>query len=112
MACETVVMRPYEGLLTAMVTPFHADGRVNEESAVALAHHLLANGNHGLVAGGTTGEAATLTDAEEVRLGGLIGGAAEGGGAVLAGAGSNGTRHAVELTEAVIEAGAVAVLSV
>ena len=54
-------MRPYEGLLTAMVTPFHADGRVDEESAVALAHHLLANGSHGLVVGGTTGEAATLT---------------------------------------------------
>ena len=34
-------MRPYEGLLTAMVTPFHADGRVNEDAAVALAQHLL-----------------------------------------------------------------------
>ena len=44
-------MRPYEGLLTAMITPFHADGSVNEEAAVALARHLLANGSHGLVRG-------------------------------------------------------------
>src|SRR3954469_1443902 len=105
-------MRPYEGLLTAMVTPFHADGRVNEESAVALAHHLLANGNHGLVVAGTTGEAATLTDEEQVRLVALIAGEAGDEGAGGAGAGSTDTRHAVELTEAVIEAGAEAVLSV
>ena len=42
-------MRPYEGLLTAMVTPFHADGSVDEDAAVAMARHLLANGSHGLV---------------------------------------------------------------
>jgi 4-hydroxy-tetrahydrodipicolinate synthase len=105
-------MRPYEGLLTAMVTPFHHDGRVNEESAVALAHHLLANGSHGLVIAGTTGEAATLTDEEQIRLVQLIVAEAGAEGAIVAGAGSNDTRHAVELTEAVIEAGAEAVLSV
>ena len=38
-------MRPYEGLLTAMVTPFHADGRVNEDASVAMAKHLLADGS-------------------------------------------------------------------
>ena len=65
-------MRPYEGLLTAMVTPFSADGRVNEDAAVAIARHLLANGSHGLVVAGTTGEAATLTDEEQVRLVELI----------------------------------------
>jgi 4-hydroxy-tetrahydrodipicolinate synthase len=105
-------MRPYEGLLTAMITPFHPDGRVNEESAVALAHHLLANGSHGLVVAGTTGEAATLTDEEQIRLVALIASEAGGEGAIVAGAGSNDTRHAIELTEAVIEAGAEAVLSV
>ena len=42
-------MRPLEGLFTAMVTPFRADGRVNEEGAVALGRHLLANGSSGLV---------------------------------------------------------------
>src|SRR5215213_1970575 len=99
-------MRPYEGLLTAMITPFHPDGRVNEESAVALAHHLLANGSHGLVVAGTTGEAATLTDEEQVRLVSVIVAEAGGEGSIVAGAGSNDTRHAVELTEAVVEAGA------
>jgi len=105
-------MRPYEGLLTAMVTPFRADGRVNEESAVALAHHLLANGSNGLVIAGTTGEAATLTDEEQVRLVALMVAEAGSEGSIVAGAGSNDTRHAIELTEAVVEAGAVAVLSV
>ena len=61
-------MRPYEGLLTAMVTPFRADGSVDEEGAVAIGRHLLANGSHGLVVAGTTGEAATMTDEEHLGL--------------------------------------------
>ena len=105
-------MRPYEGLLTAMVTPFHADGSVNEAAAVALARHLLANGSHGLVVAGTTGEAATLSHDEQVRLVELIVTEAGGDGAIVAGAGSNDTRHAAELTERVVAAGADAVLSV
>lgn len=105
-------MRPYEGLLTAMVTPFHADGRVNEDAAVAIARHLLAAGSHGLVVAGTTGEAATLTDDEQVRLVELIVREAGSDGAIVAGAGSNDTRHAIALTRRVIEAGAQAVLSV
>jgi 4-hydroxy-tetrahydrodipicolinate synthase len=105
-------MRPYEGLLTAMITPFAADGSVNEESAVALGRHLLANGSHGLVVAGTTGEAATLTDDEQVRLIELVAAELEAEGTIVAGAGSNDTRHAVELTERVVAAGAHAVLSV
>jgi 4-hydroxy-tetrahydrodipicolinate synthase len=105
-------MRPYEGLLTAMVTPFHADGGVNEDAAVAIAGHLLANGSHGLVVAGTTGEAATLTDDEQVRLVALIAGELGSEGGIVVGAGSNDTRHAVRLTQRVIAAGAEAVLSV
>jgi len=105
-------MRPYEGLLTAMITPFGADGSVNEDAAVVIARHLLANGSHGLVVAGTTGEAATLADDEQVRLVELIAGEAGSEGAIVAGAGSNDTRHATELTERVIAAGAQAVLSV
>ena len=105
-------MLPYEGLLTAMVTPFHGDGRVNEDAAAAMARHLLANGSHGLVVAGTTGEAATLTDDEQVRLVELIAGEVGMDGAIVAGAGSNDTRHAVRLTQRVVAAGAVAVLSV
>jgi 4-hydroxy-tetrahydrodipicolinate synthase len=105
-------MRPYEGLLTAMVTPFDAHGEVNQEAAVALARHLLSNGSHGLVLAGTTGEGATLTDDELVRLVELVVEEVGSQGAMVAGAGSNDTRHAAELTERVVEAGAEAVLSV
>jgi 4-hydroxy-tetrahydrodipicolinate synthase len=105
-------MRPYEGLLTAMVTPFHADGRVNDDASVAIARHLLANGSHGLVVAGTTGEAATLTDDEQVALVALIVEECGADGGIVAGAGSNDTRHAIELTQRVVAAGAHAVLSV
>jgi len=105
-------MRPYDGLLTAMVTPLRADGSVDEDAAVALGRHLLAHGSDGLVACGTTGESATLTDAEQASLIAAL--AAELGdeGAIVAGAGSNDTRHATHLTEAAVAAGAQAILSV
>jgi 4-hydroxy-tetrahydrodipicolinate synthase len=105
-------MRPYQGLLTAMVTPFRADGEVNDEAAVALGRYLLQHGSDGLVVAGTTGEGATLSDEELTELVRLIAGELGSGGHVVAGAGTNDTRHAVHLTEAVIEAGAQAVLSV
>ena len=105
-------MRPYEGLLTAMVTPFAADGSVDEAGAVAIGRFLLENGSDGLVVAGTTGESATLDDAEHVRLVELIASELGGEATIVAGAGSNDTRHAVHLTEAVVEAGAQAVLSV
>ncbi len=105
-------MRPYEGLMTAMVTPFHENGAVNDEAAVALGRHLLANGSNGLVVGGTTGESATLSDDELAALVELMAGELAGEGTIVAGAGSNSTHHAVELTQRVVAAGAEAVLSV
>jgi 4-hydroxy-tetrahydrodipicolinate synthase len=99
------------GILTAMVTPFDADGGVDEETTVDLMHHLFENGSDGVVLTGTTGESATLTDEEMVRLWEL--GVAEGEGRpIVAGTGSNDTRHAVELTERATEAGVDAVLVV
>ena len=56
------------GILTAMVTPFDADGGFDEETAAALMHHLLEHGSDGLVLAGSTGEGATLTDEEKLRL--------------------------------------------
>src|SRR3954469_3583504 len=103
-------MGEIRGLFTAMVTPFRADGGVNDEAGVAIARHLLDNGSHGLVPCGSTGEATTLTDEEHVAFVRLI--AEEVEAPVIAGAGSNNTAHAVHLTEAVVEAGADAVLSV
>jgi|tagenome__1003787_1003787.scaffolds.fasta_scaffold20980357_6 4-hydroxy-tetrahydrodipicolinate synthase len=105
-------MRPYEGLLTAMVTPFRPDGSVDEDGAVAIGRHLLAHGSHGLVVAGTTGEAATMTDAEHLGLVRLITEELKTEGAIVAGTGSNDTRHAVELTERAVAAGVDAVLSV
>jgi 4-hydroxy-tetrahydrodipicolinate synthase len=106
-------MRPYEGLLTAMVTPFRRDGgAVDEEAAVALGRHLLAHGSHGLVICATTGESTTMTDEEQGSLIELMVSEFGGEATVNAGAGSNDTRHACHLTERAVEAGAHAVLSV
>jgi 4-hydroxy-tetrahydrodipicolinate synthase len=105
-------MPPYNGLLTAMVTPFRPDGGVGEDAAVALGRHLLAHGSNGLVIGGTTGESATLTDGELFALVELLVRELGDEGTIVAGAGANDTRHAVKLTEGVVAAGAEAVLSV
>jgi 4-hydroxy-tetrahydrodipicolinate synthase len=95
---------PIGGVLTAMVTPFDADGRVDEQAAVDLMRHLLANGSDGLVVAGTTGEGATLDDEEKCRLFELA--VAECGDAlVIAGTGSNDTAHTVHLTERATEIG-------
>jgi 4-hydroxy-tetrahydrodipicolinate synthase len=99
------------GILTAMVTPFDQSGALDEEAAVRLMHHLLENGSDGLVLAGSTGEGATLTDDEKVRLWEL--GVAESGDApVIAGTGTYDTRHSVELTERATEVGVDAALVV
>jgi 4-hydroxy-tetrahydrodipicolinate synthase len=100
-------------ILTAIVTPFDDDLNVNEESFVALMRHLAEHGSDGAVVCGSTGEAATLDDDEHVALVALA--ARERPHpdfTIVAGAGSNDTRHAVRLTERVTGAGADAVLSV
>ncbi len=99
-------------ILTPMVTPFDARGRVDEDAMVALMRHLVEHGCDGLVLCGTTGEAATLSDEEQLRVIGL---AVQEIGArctVIAGVGSNDTRHAVHLTARATELGADALLSV
>src|ERR1700733_9506148 len=58
----------FGSILTAMVTPFDADGRVDEDSAVELMRHLVEHGSDGLVICGTTGEASTLTDEEHLGM--------------------------------------------
>jgi 4-hydroxy-tetrahydrodipicolinate synthase len=105
-------MRPFEGLLTAMVTPFRADGRVNEEAAVALGGHLLANGSDGLVVCGTTGESPTLSDDEMVSLVTTMADEFAGEALIVAGAGSNSTHHAAHLAERMAATGAHGLLSV
>jgi 4-hydroxy-tetrahydrodipicolinate synthase len=99
-------------ILVPMVTPFDSENRVDEEAAVRLMHHLVDDGADGLVIAGTTGEAATLSDSEQLRVIAL---AVEEMGSqctIVAGVGSNDTRHAAHLTEKATELGADALLSV
>jgi 4-hydroxy-tetrahydrodipicolinate synthase len=99
-------------VLTPMITPFDGRGALDEEAAVRVANHLLDHGSDGIVVCGTTGEAATLSDEEQVRLIELIVAEVSGRGTVIAGVGSNDTRHAVHLTERATEVGADGLLSV
>ena len=100
-------------VITAMVTPFSEDGRsIDEVGASKLLEHLIENGSDGVVIAGTTGEAPTLSDDEQVSLVELAVSQAAGRLTIIAGAGSNDTRHAVHLSERVAAAGADAILSV
>jgi 4-hydroxy-tetrahydrodipicolinate synthase len=99
-------------ILTAIVTPFDADLRVDEEAFVDLLHHLADHGSDGFVVTGTTGEAATLTDEEQLRVIELALQERPPGKSIIGGTGSNDTRHAVHLTEKATELGVDAVLSV
>jgi 4-hydroxy-tetrahydrodipicolinate synthase len=99
-------------ILTAIVTPFDAELRVAEERFVELMHHLARHGSDGFVVCGTTGEATTLSDDEHLGLIELAVRERPPGTTVVAGTGSNDTRHAVHLTERATEIGADATLSV
>lgn len=106
-------------ILTAIVTPFDADGRIDEDAFVALMAHLARNGSDGFVVAGTTGEAATLTDEEHLGLIGLavrerptLPSRPGARATIVAGTGTNDTRHAVFLTERATELGVDAHLSV
>ena len=102
----------FGAILTAMVTPFDDRGRLDEDAAVALMQHLITHGSEGVVVCGTTGEAVTMTDDEQAALIGLAVQELRGKATVIAGVGSNDTRHAVELTERATDLGADALLSV
>ena len=99
-------------ILTAMVTPFDADGNVDEDAAVALMHHLVEHGSDGLVICGTTGEASTLDDEEHLGMIRLAVEEMRGECTIVAGVGSNDTRHAIHLTERATEIGPDALLHV
>jgi 4-hydroxy-tetrahydrodipicolinate synthase len=99
-------------ILTAIVTPFDAEGKVNEDSFVALMRHLADNGSDGFVVAATTGEASTLTDEEQLGLIELAIAERPPGKTIVAGTGTNDTRQAAHLTECATELGADAVISV
>jgi 4-hydroxy-tetrahydrodipicolinate synthase len=97
----------FEGVHTALVTPFReADGAVDEAALRELVERQVAGGVDGLVPCGSTGESATLSHAEHRRVVEVVVEAAGGRVQVIAGTGSNNTREAIELTRHAKEAGA------
>ncbi|HEY0119780.1 MAG TPA: 4-hydroxy-tetrahydrodipicolinate synthase [Cellulomonas sp.] len=104
--------RPFGSVLTAMVTPMTPDGAVDLAAAVALAKHLVDQGNDGLVLNGTTGEAPTTHAPEKAELVEAVVEAVGDRAFVVAGAGSNDTAHAVRMAEQAAEAGAHGLLVV
>ena len=105
-------MSEIRGLITAMATPFEPGGGVDEGAARRLAVHLIEHGSHGIVVAGSTGEAATLDDAEHIGLLRAVVEEVGDRGHVYCGTGTNDTRHSIELTRAAAEAGAEAALIV
>jgi len=101
----------FRGSICALITPF-TDGGIDEDAFQALIEWQIAQGTHGLVPCGTTGESPTLSHAEHMRVVELCVEAAAGRVPVIAGAGSNATAEAVALTEHAAKAGADAALIV
>ena len=99
-------------VLTAMATPFNAQGGVCEDSAIRLVNHLLDNGSDGIVVCGTTGESPTLNHNEKIRLFSLVKQAVGNRGVVIAGTGGNDTSESVNLSKEAVETGVDALLLV
>lgn len=100
----------FGSVLTAMVTPFDAEGRVDIDTAVRLAKWLLERGNDGLVITGTTGESPVLTDDEKLEQWRAIAEAVDA--PVIAGTGTYDTAHSIELTKAAESVGVAGILAV
>lgn len=92
-------------VLTAMVTPFDTQGRIDAEAVACMVDHLLTNGSDGVVVAGTTGESPTLSHDEKLQLFRLVKQAAGGRGKVIAGTGSNDTAASIQLTREAAELG-------
>lgn len=93
-------MKDFGRILTAMVTPFNSDQTVNYAAAAQLAQYLVANGSDGVVVAGSTGESATLSNEEKIRLFSSVLDAIGDKATVIAGTGSNDTRASIALTQA------------
>ena len=103
---------PFGRVLTAMVTPFAADGSLDLDRAAALADRLVAQGNDGLVISGTTGESPTTSREEKQDLLRAVVDAVGERAHVLAGVGTYDTGHSVELARDAEKAGATGLLAV
>lgn len=101
----------FEGSYVALITPFKSNGEVDEDKVRELVNYHIENGTAGIVPCGTTGEAPTLTFAEHEKVIKIVVEEVKGRIQVIAGAGSNNTDRAVELTKYAKELGADAALS-
>ena len=103
---------PFGRVLTAMVTPFTRDGELDLDAAQKVATHLVEHGNDGLVVSGTTGESPTTTVTEDGRLLAAVLEAVGDRATVIAGVGTNDTRHSVQLAQQAKKSGAHGLLIV
>lgn len=112
MAPISTPQTPFGRVLTAMVTPFTADGAIDLDGAQRLAVHLVDAGNDGLVLNGTTGESPTTSDAEKEQLVRAVLEAVGDRAHIVTGVGTNDTHHSLELARAAERAGAHGLLAV
>ncbi|NUS11432.1 MAG: 4-hydroxy-tetrahydrodipicolinate synthase [Streptomyces sp.] len=112
MAPTSTPKAPFGRVLTAMVTPFTADGDLDLAGAQQLAAHLVDAGNDGIVVNGTTGESPTTSDTEKDQLVRAVLEAVGDRAVVVAGVGTNDTRHSAELARQAERAGAHGLLTV
>jgi 4-hydroxy-tetrahydrodipicolinate synthase len=103
---------PFGRVLTAMVTPFTPDGALDLDAAQRVATHLIDTGCDGIVVSGTTGESPTTTVEEDGRLLAAVIEAVGNRATIVAGVGTNDTRHSIELAEQARKAGADGLLIV
>jgi 4-hydroxy-tetrahydrodipicolinate synthase len=103
---------PFGRVLTAMVTPFADDGGVDVDAVQRLATYLVDHGSDGIVVSGTTGESPTTTTDEDGRTLAAVLEAVGDRATVVAGVGTNDTRHSVELAEQAAKIGADGLLIV
>ena len=99
-------------VLTAMVTPMTPAGDVDEDAVLAVADHLLAHSHDGIVVNGTTGESATLTSDESIRVIELVAAHVGDRAVVVAGVGSNDTAHSIDMARRAAAVGARGLLAV
>ena len=112
MAPTSTPKAPFGRVLTAMVTPFTADGALDLDGARRLAAHLVDAGNDGLVVNGTTGESPTTSDREKDQLVRAVVEAVGDRAHVVAGVGTNDTAHSIELARQAERSGAHGLLTV
>ncbi|WP_124392864.1 4-hydroxy-tetrahydrodipicolinate synthase [Rhodococcus wratislaviensis] len=112
MTLRSAPVAPFGRVLTAMATAFTVDGEIDEEATARIALHLVDHGHDGLVVSGTTGEAATTTTAEDGRILRVVKDAVGNRAKIIAGVGTNDTRHTLELARQAVMQGADGLLLV